>query len=340
MTSYGEFAVCNAPWNNMYFTVTGRASPCWKLPAFCDAWSEDRSIKDIWTGDKFNQYREALKQNTFLNRCQECKKDIDNNVWPLAKAYQEYSVKEYPTLMELELSNQCNLECTMCSGYLSSGIRKNREKLPPLISPYNQLFVDQLREFVPHLEELRFNGGEPFAQSIVLDICDMVAEVNPKLKINIATNGTVYNKRVKHILENNNIHLNISIDSLDPSRYAEIRINGNFDQLMKNFNTFNEYCKTNDRLLSIMVNPMRNNWQEMIDFVKFTDEYQVELWYNTILYPHNLAIKTLPADELKEVYEGMKAQLNDLPTTAKNYNTFKHLVENQIAMWLLDKYEE
>lgn len=333
---YGNGVVCNAPFNNMYFTVKGSVSPCWKLPGYSDSWSNDRSIMDIWKGEHFQKYRDALSANTFLHRCQECKKDIDNNVWPLAKAYEKFPVRQYPSLMELELSNQCNLECTMCSGLLSSGIRKNRDKLPPLKQIYDDSFVEQLKEFIPHLVELRFNGGEPFAQKIVLDICDVVAEINPSLKINIATNGTVYNKRVEHILANNNIHLNISIDSLIPERYEAIRINGNFTQLMTNFEIFNQYCKDNNRELSVMVNPMRNNWEEMVDFGKFARDHNVNLWFNTILYPEHLAIWNLPAEQLTTIYNTLKHQLSreaDLPQSVH------HLINNQISNWLLDTYQ-
>lgn len=339
---YGINSACNAPSNNMYFTVTGNVSPCWKLPGFCDKWSEDRSIRDIWFGDKFQMYRDALKKSKFLNRCGECKKDIDNNVWPLAKAYEKYPVNKYPSLMELELSNQCNLECIMCSGKLSSGIRKNRDKLPPLPQIYTDKFVDELKEFVPHLTELRFNGGEPFAQKIVLDICDMVAKVNPDLKINMATNGTVHNKRVKKILEQNNVHINVSIDSLDHKRYSEIRINGNLDDVFRNFEIYKHYCE-DDKDLSIMVNPMRNNWFEMIDFVKFTDEHQVNLWYNTILYPKQWAIWNLPTDELKNIYQELSNKLEEYKKQPRkgprsNVHVAEHLVHNQIRNWLLDSY--
>ena len=237
---------CNAPFNNMYFSVHGRASPCWKLLGYCDNWSQDRSIRDIWFGDAFEKYRKALDNNIFLDRCKECEKNINEGVWPLAKAYENYPIKQYPSLMELELSNQCNLECVMCSGELSSGIRKNRDKLPPLPMIYDDSFREQLHEFIPHLTELRFNGGEPFAQKIVLDICDDVARINPSLKINVATNGTVINKRVRHIMDNNNLHINISIDSLIASRYEEIRINGDFNKLMMNTTKFCQYCKDNN----------------------------------------------------------------------------------------------
>lgn len=330
--------ICNAPHNNMYFTVEGKVAPCWLQVGSIDNWSKDRSIHDIWFGDKFNALRNDHKSEVYPGKCGQCKQQSDDNIWPLAKAYDSYTVGKYPTLIELELSNQCNLECTMCSGLLSSGIRKNRDNLPPLPQIYNQSFIEQLKEFIPHLEELRFNGGEPFAQKIVLDICDVVAKINPGLKINIATNGTIYNKRVRHIMDVCNLHINVSIDSLDKQRYSEIRINGDLDVVLKNFHLFNKYCADNNRNLSVMVNPMRNNWAEMCDFVDFCEQHKVHLWFNTIMYPKHLAIHSMPAEDLNNVYNTMLAQLKELPSNIKNYDTFKHLVSNQIANWVLDAH--
>ena len=223
----------------MYFNVSGQVSPCWKLPGYVDNWSYKRSIKDIWFGEHFKKYRDALSQNIFLDRCKECEKDIANNVWPLAKAYENFPVQKYPSMMELELSNRCNLECIMCSPMLSSGLAKKAGL--PLLEPYDDTFREQLKEFYPHLKELRFNGGEPFAQQIVLDICEDVAKIAPDLPISIATNGTVMNKVVRHLMDVCNLKINISIDSLIPDRYSEIRVNGNLNKVMKNFEVFKEY---------------------------------------------------------------------------------------------------
>lgn len=331
---------CIAPLNNMYFTTEGQVAPCWLLVGYLDKWSSTRSIRDIWFGEKFNEYRENLKNGIFKEACKVCKQKIEADVWPLAMAYDGYTVKEYPSMMELELSNQCNLECIMCEGRLSSGIRKNRDKLPPLPMIYDDKFVDELREFIPHLEELRFNGGEPFAQKIVYDICMLVAELNPGLKINIATNGTVYNRQVKRILDKCNIHLNISIDSLDKQNYESIRINGDFDTLMENFNIFNEYCRVNNRSLSVMVNPMRNNWWEMSKFVEFTNEHGCHLWYNTIHHPEHLAIWNLSSDQLNNIYETLKFKVEELKSNYNDYinlgnwEKFDHFVNHQIKNWL------
>jgi MoaA/NifB/PqqE/SkfB family radical SAM enzyme len=333
---------CIAPYNNMYFTTEGHVAPCWLLVGNLDTWSPTRSIKDIWFGEKFTNYRNNLKDGVFNNKCRICKQKIEADTWPLAMAYDGFSIKEYPTLLELELSNQCNLECIMCEGRLSSGIRKNRDKLPPLPIIYDDSFVEQLKEFIPHLEELRFNGGEPFAQKIVYDICMLVAELNPNLRINIATNGTVYNKQVRAILEKCNISLNISIDSLEKENYESIRINGNFDDLMANFEIFKNYCHSNNRGLSVMVNPMNNNWWEMPNFVKFTTEHQVNLWYNTIHHPEHLSIWKLSSSDLNVILQTLKPQVEGLKPAENDFSNYvahgnweklNHFVNKQIKNW-------
>jgi radical SAM protein with 4Fe4S-binding SPASM domain len=331
---------CVAPYNNMYFTTEGHVAPCWLLVGKLEKWSPTRSIKDIWFGEKFTEYRNNLKEGLFNSECRVCKQKIEADTWPLAMAYDGFTVKEYPTLLELELSNQCNLECIMCEGRLSSGIRKNRDNLPPMPMVYDDSFIEQLKEFIPHLEELRFNGGEPFAQKIVYDICMLVAELNPTLRINIATNGTVYNKQVRAILDKCNIHLNISIDSLDKENYESIRLNGDFDELMENFQTFKNYCHDNNRGLSVMVNPMNNNWWEMPNFVKFTIENKVHLWYNTIHHPEHLSIWKLPSSDISVILQTLEPMVDELkPINTDNYvahgnwEKLDHFVNKQVRNW-------
>ena len=229
----------------------------------------------------------------------------------------------------------------MCSGILSSGIRKNRDKLPPLPQIYDNSFRLQMREFIPHLKELRFNGGEPLAQKIVLDICEDVAELNPTLPVCMATNGSVYNKRVQYLMDKCNLYFNVSIDSLQKDRYAEIRINGNLDVVLNNFKLFRDYRKQKNDSgrpregISIMVNPMRNNWEEMVDFGVFARDNDANLWFNTILYPENLALWNLPTDELSTIYDTLKGKLD----AELNMNSsVSHLIDNQIKNWLLDSY--
>src|SRR5688572_27730166 len=251
--------ICHAPFSNMYFNVHGDCAPCWLTFIEPDSYPQ-KSIREIWFGEKYQTLRKRLLENDLTHKCNVCLKNLQggNYTSVLARAYDINQPAEYPSMMELELSNTCNLECVMCIGELSSSIRKNRERLPAIKNAYDDNFVAQLEEFIPHLKELRFNGGEPFLINAVFKIFEKVEKLNPKLKIVIATNGTVMNYKVKEWLGKLNIHINFSLDSLTPEIYEAIRVNAHFDRVMEHFLFYRQYTKENNRTMCLMVNPMRN----------------------------------------------------------------------------------
>lgn len=335
--------LCHAPFNNLYFNSQGEVSNCWLTFDDPEYYDETKSIRDIWFGEKFTKLREAIKDFDLSYKCNTCKNHIDsgNFVNVLARTYDnEYAIIEYPSMIEFELSNTCNLECTMCTGVLSSVIRKNREQLPALKSPYGDKFIEELREFIPHLKEVRFNGGEPFLINIYYKIWDLIFELNPNLKIVVATNGTILTPKVKKYLERGNFHINISIDSLNPIIYSKIRVNGNLKTVLNNFLFLKNYCLTRKRVICVMVNPMQQNWEEMPDFINFCNEHNVHVWFNTIIRPYNQAIWTLPASELENIYNTLSnIQLNASVNTpnglyAYNKSIFTNFVHKQLKTWL------
>jgi molybdenum cofactor biosynthesis enzyme MoaA len=337
--------ICHAPFSNMYFNSLGDVANCWLTFDQPEKYSEDKTILDIWNGERFSQLRDNIKNFDLEKRCQKCNYYIKNSNFTnaLSKAYDnDYPLGEFPTMMEFELSNTCNLECTMCTGLLSSSIRANREHLPVLKSPYGAKFVNELKEFIPHLHEARFNGGEPFLIKIYYDIWDQFIDLNPNCRMVIATNGTTLNKRAKTILEKGNFHINLSIDSLIPERYSEIRVNGQLDKVLENFLYFKEYCQKNGRSICIMINPMRNNWEEMPEFVRFCNQHNVHLWFNSIMYPEDLSLWKLPYEELKEIYTKLSNTTFEIKSGCKksiykyNVETYKNLVFNQIKTWMED----
>lgn len=335
--------LCHAPFTNLYFNTEGDVALCWKTFHKAEKYDESKSILDIWNSENFKKIRSNIQDETLDYACHACKKHLTegNYVNVLSKAYDiEYKSDDFPKIMEFELSNRCNLACTMCNGLLSSTIRKDREHLPPLVSPYGEKFVEDLRPFIPHLQEARFNGGEPFSIKLYYKIWDLIFELNPKLKIVIATNGTILNEKVKYYLERGNFHINLSIDGIQKETYEKIRIKGNFVELMQNFEYFLHYCKTKKRTLCIMINPMRENWQEMPEFVEFCNKNNIHLWFNTIEKPSELALWSLSPDELEIIYSKLSSHTfkNDkwIPSSIQKYNirTYENFVHTQIKTWL------
>ena len=342
--------LCNAPVTNLYFRTDGLVEPCWlQVGDGSNRWTPENSIMDIWNGRFLSDLRSDLADGKLKGMCWQCKECIDQGTRPLALSYEDVEPNpgyEYPAMLEMELSNHCNLECVMCQGTLSHLIRRNREHLPPLPMAYDESFVEQTREVIPHLKELRFNGGEPFTQSIVFDICEQVYELNPDLKITIATNGTVLNERVKSHLDRGNFHLNISIDSLRKERYEAIRIRADHDVLMSNFQYFKEYTESRERILSVMVNPMRSNWDEMGEIMAWATGEGVHCWYNVVRYPLHSAIWNLPSDEIANIIEVLSAHefVHDPEMTrdyifANNMVAWNHLIGDQLPAWLSEQRE-
>ena len=340
--------LCHAPFNNMYINTEGHIAACWLSFNNPVKYSEDLSLKEIWRDGKLKALREHIKKNDLHYQCQTCEKHIKegNFVNVLARAYDnDYELTEWPSIIEFELDNNCNLGCTMCNGMLSSIIRRDRDQLPKLESPYGEKFLTELEEFIPHLKEARFNGGEPFLIKNYYRIWDMIWAMNPECKIVIATNGTVLTSKVKDYLTRGNIHLNISMDGFSKEIYESVRIKGNHDTLMENFEWFQQYCKDNNRTLCIMVNPMRQNWWEMADFVNWVNKYNVHVWYNSIIRPADQALWSLPAEKLRKVYDTLsKAALDPFSNGDRgiykyNVRTYKNLVEQQIKTWLDEAIE-
>jgi molybdenum cofactor biosynthesis enzyme MoaA len=332
--------ICNAPFTNMYFNIHGDAAPCWLGFINPDSYP-DKSIQEIWTGNRFEEFRKNIKNNNLEITCSTCLQNLKsgNQISMLARAYDHLNKhSKYPLMMELELDNTCNLECIMCHGFLSSSIRKNREQKEPINIPYDDKFIEQLNEFIPHLQELRINGGEPFLSEICYKIFNNVIKLNPKLKLVVATNGTVWNSKIENWLEKGNFNINLSLDSLQKENYESIRLNADFDKTMQNFYRFINYCKTKGTKLCILINPMRQNWWEMPDFVKFCNKHNIPLWFNTIQYPKDCSLWALQTEKLSVVYETLaEVSIKPVATAPESYHNcrvYSNLVHKQIKQWL------
>ena len=103
---------------------------------------------------------------------------------------------------------------------------------------------------------------------------------------------------------------------------------------MKNFKIFCKYLLKKNQVPSIMVNPMRNNWWEMKDAVRFANKYKSNLWYNTVHHPSHLALHNLPIEELKNIHKQLKNDLRKLEEEDKYYtreNTSHDYLEKRMA---------
>ena len=91
--------------------------------------------------------------------------------------------------------------------------------------------------------------------------------------------------------------------------------------------------------MCLMVNPMRNNWHEMPEFIRFVNKHNINIWFNTIHRPVEWSIWALPHTELLKVHEQLNAVQflrEDKSGSLSTYNIgiYKNLVGVQIKNWV------
>ena len=336
--------ICYAPFKNIYFGHYGKAVACCYNREYVLGEYPNQSIKEIWFGETADKLREFIRNNDLSHGCFGCQLHLLAGDFASVKSknYDQYNSGErgYPTVMEFELDNTCNLECVMCTGDYSSLIRANREKRAPLKDPYDDAFVQQLEEFIPFLEEVKFYGGEPFLIEIYLKIIDLIIKIKPTVSIQIQTNGTVLNNRVRALLEKANANINVSIDSLQKERYESIRVNANFDRVMENLQAFHTYTKSKGTNLYLSTCAFRQNWEELPDFVRFANKLDVPIHFHTVFQPIQMSLHGLGAVELKNIASSLENALVGLPALTDNEKQNKGQLQstiNQIRAWQAKK---
>lgn len=330
--------ICHAPFDSLRFNQSGIATVCcFNREHSLGRYPEDK-LNQIWFGKKAEDLRKHLKHGDLNLGCFYCKNQIENREFESVKTkmYDHLPQREhsYPLQMEFELHNTCNLECIMCNAQNSSSIRKNRDKLPDWISPYNDDFVDQLGEFLPYLYQASFLGGEPFLIETYFKIWEKIAAVNPNMTIHVTTNGTILNDRVRQALQKGNFNFSISLESIREDTYGKIRVNGKVGRLLKNIDFFIDYCKKRGTGIQIWVCPLRQNWKEIPEIMEYFSVRNVIVNLHTVWFPSSLALWNLPSDQLKDIhaYYANFELKRDTEAGWQNWAQFNEYVE-RIKNW-------
>ena len=304
-------SVCFAPSVNMIFSENGTIKACCHNSENSLGTYPQNSIAEIWNSTEAQRFRNSMKSYHFLSGCGVCERDYKQGNFNEMPAHHFDNLPRhaaYPTMMEFMLSNTCNLECVMCSGELSSSIRRNRDKLPPIESPYDDEFLNQLKDFMPYLTETRFSSsGEAFLIDMNFRLWEMLIESNPSCQIVVQTNGTVLNSRVKDFLKRGNFKIGVSLDSLQKQTFEAIRVNASFEKVMQNIEYFAAYCTAKKERLTISTCVMRQNWKELPDFVTYCNKLGAYATFHKVWAPLEFAIHNLPADQLHEIYNELSA---------------------------------
>jgi MoaA/NifB/PqqE/SkfB family radical SAM enzyme len=131
----------------------------------------------------------------------------------------------------LEPTSNCNLECAMCSRRQWDDVACG--------DMTSKVFEKTLAGMPDSVERIVFGGyGEPLAHP---DIVTMVSRAKQTgATVEIITNGTLLTRNLSRELVDAGLDMVwISLDSMSPESYEDIRAGSNFELVMKNIDAFN-----------------------------------------------------------------------------------------------------
>lgn len=308
--AHARGVVCHAPVKSMYIGFRGNVSACCYNKTYAIGKYPDQSLEEIWLGERNQALSRALREGDLSLGCHGCHALIQARNFAALPAKNfddlEKNSQGFPTKIDFELSNECNLECIMCRGEFSSAIRRNREKLPPLENPYGPEFLKQLEAFIPHLKWSHFLGGEPFMIPLYLDIWEKMMELNPNIRISIQTNATILSDRIKNILESMQFDISLSIDGVSKETYEAIRVNGKWDKVRENIRYFEEYTQRKGTHLSLSYCPLVQNRHEYPETLAFANKIGARIFFNTVTYPRETSLTSLSAEEMEKLVANLR----------------------------------
>ena len=225
--------------------------------------------------------------------------------------------------LRISLTDKCNLNCIYCNPEY-----QNFEKLQRGdILSYGEL-IRLVKIFLNYfqIKKIRFTGGEPLERRGVLDFFEMLNDIRSKYDFEfcLTTNGTRLEDKLQRLKDLGLNKLNISLDSLNPEKYAHITGRDSLYSVVQSILKAEELRF--DELKTNVVVMRGVNDDEILDFVDFFKDMQTCIRFIEYMpFGKDIWNKNafMSCCEMKEIIERkfiLKEINNNGNQVARNYN--------------------
>ena len=124
------------------------------------------------------------------------------------------------TDIRVSVTNRCNFGCIYCHDEGLGPVRRPGGPHPDEMTPEEvERLMRIAREF--GIRSVKFTGGEPLVRTDLEDIVNRTVGEIPD--VSLTTNGSMLARRAESLRAAGLKRVNVSIDSLDPRQFADIR---------------------------------------------------------------------------------------------------------------------
>jgi len=153
------------------------------------------------------------------------------------KDYHSYNNNWFPNIIDIELTNNCNLSCNMCARQCMTRDKGFMDE---------DLFRAIIDETAPELTPIRLIGwGEPFLHPKIIDFCkyakvvkkitDIKKLTEAETPLHITTNGQlITEKQMKELVNLGLDSIVFSMQGATKEGYEKMRVGSSYDKLEEN----------------------------------------------------------------------------------------------------------
>jgi GTP 3',8-cyclase len=132
------------------------------------------------------------------------------------------------TYLRISVTDRCNLRCVYCMP--AEGIKR----LPhDKILRFSEI-VEVVKIAVENgVNKIRITGGEPLVRKDIVSLVGMIAKVEGINDLAMTTNGQLLEKYAKQLAEAGLNRVNVSLDTINPDKYAEVTRGGDIKNVFQ-----------------------------------------------------------------------------------------------------------
>ena len=174
------------------------------------------------------------------------------------------------TYLRISLTDKCNLRCRYCMPEEGVCKRAHHEMM-------NEDEVVTAVEVAASLgiHKVRLTGGEPLVKRNIVSICRRVAAVEGIKEVCLTTNGILLPQLAKQLREAGVRRLNLSLDTLNPEKYAYITRIGQLQHFQAGLKAALEAGFDKVKINAVLIGGFNDD--EIEELAKLTMEYPVDM---------------------------------------------------------------
>lgn len=130
--------------------------------------------------------------------------------------------------LRLSVTDRCNLRCRYCMP--AEGVSKLDHDE---VLRYEEILRIARISVRMGISKIRITGGEPLVRKDILYLCASIARIQGLKSLSLTTNGVLLPAFAKTLFAGGLTRINISLDTLTPSRYAAITRVDAFEEVWK-----------------------------------------------------------------------------------------------------------